>query len=137
MSSGQVVSHPGLHRTLAEAAKVLLDFNASGKESLRILQTYVVAEALIRYHGNQSHAARRLGVHRNTLIRQVHELQLEPLIEELVKKSTPQFTLFPGLFRNFAVRTRHAQDVVLLQKRPQGKSQANSQDINRISAVSH
>lgn len=136
MSPSQFVPDSTLHEALTEAMKRVVDFNASGKESLRILHMYFLAEVLKRYDGNQCRTARRLVTHRNTVTRQVEELNLEPLIEHLRKTNVPQMDLFYWEKRKGPRRSGLAQDAIVLHGHPQAKPNAFSQLSNRPAARS-
>jgi hypothetical protein len=116
--------------------KLLVDFNADGEESMRTLQMYFVAAALTRYSGHRGRAARRLGVHRNTLYRQIEEFHLEPLIDQLRKTRVPQLKLFANALQGMPIRAGLAQDSVVIHLSPQGRNGAYPQLTNRVASGS-
>jgi len=121
---------------MSEAMELLLDFNASGEESVRTLRMYLLAGVLKRYAGNQCRAARRLGIHRNTIRRQIEEFHLKPLVAELVKKHDPQLGLFKGRLGKPPARAGLAQDVLVLNRNSQRTNAAYQQLINRSASAS-
>jgi Fis family transcriptional regulator len=54
-----------------------IDVGLSYADFVRAAKTAFIQEALDRNHGNQSRAARELGMHRNTLSRTIHELGMQ------------------------------------------------------------
>lgn len=130
----------GMSRTLAESLKetmkLLREWNASGEESLRVLRMYWTAEVLSAYSGNQCRAARRLGIHRNTIGRQIEELDLAAFLGGLVENHTPQMELFRTSVRKGPRRAGLAQDVFVLRRVPQGNSKAFRGLMHRAAAGS-
>src|SRR5262249_28432149 len=110
-------------RALREATNLLLDCKVR-KESLRTLHLYLVAVALQRHHGNKCRAARELGIHRNTMGRQIEELQLQPLVDQLRKTPTPQLKLFTSPVRKSPARAMLAQASTVFGGNSQGESNA-------------
>ena len=121
-----------LMEILTEASQALEAFNASGEESVRILHMCFVAAALTRYSGNKCRAARRLGIHRNTLYRQIEELQLQTFVDQLVKKGDPQLGLFHKAVRRGPARAGFAQDTLVLNRNSQGRNGTYPQLTNRV-----
>jgi hypothetical protein len=133
--SSPVVENPTLHYALKEAMKLLVDFNADGEESMRTLQIYFVASVLRSVGGNKCRAARRLGVHRNTLWKYVEELHLQPLVEQLGqlrRTQVRQLNLFPSTFQVVPIRVGLAQDTLVLNRKSQGKNSVYPQLTNRM-----
>ena len=130
-----VVENPTLHYALKETMKLLVDFNADGEESMRTLQMYFVAAVLTRYSGHRGRAAKRLGVHRNTLYREIEEFHLETLIDQLRKTRVPQLKLFANALRGVPIRAGYAQDVLVLNTNSQGKNSAYPQLTNRVKKI--
>jgi DNA-binding protein Fis len=64
---------------LQETVKLALDAGLRRDEVRKVFERALLAEALERAKGNQCHAADALGVHRNTLTRQIEELNLTGL----------------------------------------------------------
>jgi hypothetical protein len=115
--------------------KLLVDFNADGEESMRTLQMYFVAAVLTRYSGHRGRAAKRLGVHRNTLYREIEEFNLQPLIDRLRKTRVPQLKLFANALQGVPIRAGYAQDVLVLNINSQGENSAYPQLTNRVEKI--
>ena len=54
----------------------LKDVNGSLKDMVREFERQLITRTLKAYNGNQSMAARQLGIHRNTLITKMQELEI-------------------------------------------------------------
>jgi Bacterial regulatory protein, Fis family len=61
------------------AVRLALDAGVKEVEAIRLFKRDLIAEALERAQGNQCRAAALLGLHRNTLTRQLEELELREL----------------------------------------------------------
>lgn len=122
--SSRVEDNPTLHYALKEAMKLLVDFQADGESSKKTLEMYFLAAVLRSVSGNKERAARRLGLHRNTLYRRIHELGLDPLVAQLRKTRGKQGNLFGNALRGVPLRAGYAQDVTALTRFAQAKSKA-------------
>lgn len=63
--------HRLLLRDLRQAAKTVLDVGGDQKYGVRMFLLMLQREALDRHGKNRCHAAKALGIHRNTLTRQL------------------------------------------------------------------
>lgn len=63
----------------------------SQRESLKLVKSALVVEALTRSNGNKCKAAKELQVHRNTLARDIRQLGLFDVVRDIKKaaKSAP------------------------------------------------
>jgi hypothetical protein len=70
---------------VAETARELLDADVCEEDAIWIVKTALLVEALKRARGNRTRAAKLLGIHRNSLLRQIGELNLDLIeAEEIV-----------------------------------------------------
>jgi DNA-binding NtrC family response regulator len=65
-------------KSLEQIAQGMLADGLSLRNIRNAVSTVVIRQALERANGNHCKAARRLGIHRNTLTREIHRLHLEP-----------------------------------------------------------
>lgn len=98
MSSGQVGTQLKSH--LQQAARELLDAGFVLHECADAMRREVIAEALARTKRNQSRVASGLGIHRNTLGREIHRLALREVLHGPRKGSQSE--------RNVPLRLRKA-----------------------------
>lgn len=61
---------------LAEAARLMIESGMEMDSAIRMIRKEVLTQALIRTSGNQCSAALLLGMHRNTLSRQLIDLSM-------------------------------------------------------------
>ncbi len=125
-----------LAEVLRPAMKALADFNASGSESMRVLQQFFLAEILTRCSGNKCRAARRLVVHRNTFGRQVEQLHLQPFIDRLRETMESEPRLFNTPIRKIPRPVGFAQDVLVINGNPQCKKGAYPQFTHKVASGS-
>ena len=59
-----------------ELVEHLLSGNIEMQEAVGILERKMIQRALERNTGNQSAASKQLGIHRNTLLRKMHEYEI-------------------------------------------------------------
>jgi DNA-binding NtrC family response regulator len=64
-------------KTIDELAVKLLDGSFFLEEAVELLEKGMIGGALQRTEGNQSEAAKMLGIHRNTLQRKMTEYQID------------------------------------------------------------
>jgi Fis family transcriptional regulator len=62
---------------IPRAAQDCIDCGVRYPDFVRDCKRHFIQQVLDRNHGNQSHAARELGMHRNTLTRTLHELGMQ------------------------------------------------------------
>jgi len=64
-------------KTIDELALKLLDGSFFLEEAVELLEKVLITESLSRTGGNQSEAAKMLGIHRNTLQRKMTEYKID------------------------------------------------------------
>jgi DNA-binding NtrC family response regulator len=64
-------------KTIDELAVQLLDGGFFMEEAVELLEKNMIAEALLRTHGNQCEASKMIGIHRNTLQRKMDAYKID------------------------------------------------------------
>jgi len=78
---------PLFERVAREMLRAGITSQSEGTQQIRKAQ---IVELLREHHGNMCRVARVLGIHRNTLGRQIREMNLLPIAKQLRAEHRPQ-----------------------------------------------